>query len=52
MHFNKNIHNMAVLIEFMAGSGLAIFFHLVLHSSEVAYNIFVTLTSDDLTAAI
>ena len=40
MKFSKNIQNMAVLIEFLAGSGLAIFFHLVLHSPEVAYNIF------------
>lgn len=31
---------MAVLIEFLAGAGLAIFFHLVLHSPEVAYSIF------------
>ena len=40
MKFSKNIQNMAVLIEFLAGSGLAIFFHLVLHSPEVAYIIF------------
>lgn len=40
MKFNHNIHNMAVLIEFLAGSGLAIFFHFVLHSPEVAYSIF------------
>lgn len=40
MIFSKNIHNMAVLIEFLAGSGLAIFFHVVLHSPEVAYSIF------------
>ncbi len=40
MKFSKNIHNMAVLIEFLAGAGLAIFFHLVLHSPEVAYSIF------------
>lgn len=38
--FGKSIHNIAVLIEFLAGSGLAIFFHLVLHSPEVAYTIF------------
>ena len=31
---------MAVLIEFLAGAGLAIFFHFVLHSPEVAYSIF------------
>ncbi len=40
MKFSKNIYNMAVLIEFMAGSALAIFFHLVLHSPEIAYSIF------------
>ncbi len=40
MEVSKNIHNMAVLIEFLAGAGLAIFFHLVLHSPEVAYSIF------------
>ena len=40
MKFSKNIHNMAVLIEFLAGAGLAVFFHLVLHSPEVAYSIF------------
>lgn len=40
MRFSKNIQNMAVLIEFLAGSGLAVFFHLVLHSPEVAYSIF------------
>ena len=31
---------MAVFIEFLAGAGLAVFFHLVLHSPEVAYSIF------------
>ena len=40
MKFSKKIQNMAVFIEFLAGSGLAIFFHMVLHSPEVAYNIF------------
>lgn len=40
MEFSKKIHNMAVLIEFLAGAGLAIFFHLVLKAPEVAYNIF------------
>jgi hypothetical protein len=40
MKFSKKVHNMAVLIEFLAGAGLAIFFHLVLHSPDVAYNIF------------
>jgi hypothetical protein len=37
---NKKIQNMAVLIEFIAGSGLAIFFHQVLRYPEVAYTIF------------
>jgi hypothetical protein len=37
---NKRIKNMAVLIEFIAGSGLAIFFHWVLHYPEAAYIIF------------
>jgi hypothetical protein len=36
----KKFHNMAVFIEFLAGSGLAIFFHLVLHNMEAAYIIF------------
>ena len=40
MIFPKNIHNIAVLIEFLAGAGLAIFFHLILHSPETAYIIF------------
>jgi hypothetical protein len=39
-HMNKKIKEMAVLIEFLAGSGLAIFFHLVLHYPEAAYSIF------------
>lgn len=34
---NKKIHNMAVFIEFLVGSGLAIFFHWVLRHEEVAY---------------
>ena len=34
---HKKIKDMAVLIEFLAGSGLAIFFHLVLHYPEAAY---------------
>jgi hypothetical protein len=34
---NKKIHDMAVFIEFFAGSGLAIFFHLVLHNELAAY---------------
>jgi hypothetical protein len=37
---NKKMHNIAVLIEFLVGSGLAIFFHKVLGHSEVAYTIF------------
>ena len=37
---HKKIQNMAVFIEFLAGSGLAIFFHLVLHHEEAAYIIF------------
>lgn len=40
MKIHKNISNMAVLIEFLAGAGLATFFHLVLDAPEVAYNIF------------
>jgi hypothetical protein len=31
---------MAVLIEFLAGAGLALFFHLVLDSPDIAYSIF------------
>jgi len=31
---------MAVFIEFLAGSGLAIFFHMVLHNEEAAYLVF------------
>lgn len=34
---NKKIHDVAVFIEFLAGSGLAIFFHLVLHNEMAAY---------------
>jgi len=37
---NKKIHTMAVFIEFLAGYGLALFFHLVLHNPEAAYIIF------------
>jgi hypothetical protein len=40
MKFSKNILDMAVLIEFLASAGLAVFFHLVLHTPEVAYSIF------------
>jgi hypothetical protein len=34
------MHHMAVMIEFLAGSGLAIFFHQVLRYPEAAYTIF------------
>ena len=37
---NKTNQNIAVFIEFLVGSGLAIFFHLVLKYSEAAYIIF------------
>ncbi len=37
---NKKFQNIAVFIEFLAGSGLAIFFHLVLNNSQAAYIIF------------
>ncbi|HBG08311.1 MAG: hypothetical protein A2075_20285 [Geobacteraceae bacterium GWC2_58_44] len=37
---NKKIHDMAVFIEFLAGSGLAIFFHMVLHNEDAAYIVF------------
>lgn len=37
---NNKIKSIAVLIEFLAGSGLAIFFHQVLHYPEAAYTIF------------
>jgi hypothetical protein len=37
---NKKFQNVAVFIEFLAGSGLAIFFHLVLNYSQAAYIIF------------
>jgi len=40
MKFSESIYNMAVFIEFLAGAGLAIFFHLVLHSPDIAYSIF------------
>ena len=36
----KRIQNIAALVEFLAGSGLAIFFHLVLDYPEAAYVIF------------
>jgi hypothetical protein len=37
---NKKLQNVAVFIEFLAGSGLAIFFHLVLNNPQAAYSIF------------
>lgn len=40
MKLNQKIQNMAVFIEFLAGSGLAIFFHLVLHNEMASYLIF------------
>lgn len=33
-------HNMAIFVEFVAGSGLAVLFHWVLHYKEAAYIIF------------
>ncbi len=38
----KKLSNMAVFIEFVASSGLALFFHWVLHYKEVGYIIFGT----------
>jgi hypothetical protein len=40
IRMNKKIHELAVFIEFLVGSGLAIFFHLVLHNEQAAYTIF------------
>jgi hypothetical protein len=40
MQLSKKIQEMAVFIEFLASTGLAIFFHIVLHNPEVAYSIF------------
>jgi len=37
---HKKLHDMAAFIEFIAGSGLAIFFHLVLHRADAAYIVF------------
>jgi len=37
---SKKIKNFAILIEFIVGSGLAIFFHQILHYPEAAYTIF------------
>jgi hypothetical protein len=39
-HMNKKFQNIAVFTEFLAGSGLAIFFHVVLNNSQAAYTIF------------
>ena len=40
MKFSKKVQHMAVFIEFLTGSGLAIFFHMVLKNPEAAYSIF------------
>ncbi|WP_298270149.1 hypothetical protein [Geobacter sp.] len=40
MTINKKIQEMAVFIEFLVGSGLAIFFHTVLNNEQAAYVIF------------
>lgn len=40
MKLSKKIQELAVFIEFLASTGLAIFFHIVLHNPEVAYSIF------------
>ncbi len=40
MKLSAKIQEMAVFIEFIVSTGLAIFFHIVLHSPEVAYSIF------------
>jgi hypothetical protein len=40
MKMHGKIQHMAVFIEFLAGSGLAIFFHMVLHNELAAYIIF------------
>jgi hypothetical protein len=40
MTFSRKIQEMAVFIEFLASAGLAIFFHSVLHTPDVAYSIF------------
>ena len=37
---NEKIQDMAVFIEFLAGSGLAIFFHVVLQNEEASYIVF------------
>jgi hypothetical protein len=40
MKLSKKIQEMAVFIEFIVSTGMAIFFHIVLHTPEVAYTIF------------
>lgn len=40
MNIGTKIHDLAVFVEFLAGAGLAVFFHLVLHKPDVAYVIF------------
>lgn len=40
IRINKKIHELAVFIEFIVGSGLAIFFHLVLKNEAAAYMVF------------
>ncbi len=40
MGMNKKIQDLAVLIEFLVGAGLAIIFHTVLHYEQTAYEIF------------
>ena len=40
MKLSQKIQSMAVFIEFLAGSGLAIFFHLVLHNEMASYLVF------------
>jgi hypothetical protein len=37
---HNKIKEMAVFIEFLVGSGLAMFFHMVLHNTDAAYMIF------------
>ena len=40
MKISQDIKKMAIFLEFLAGSGLAIFFHMVLHHEQAAYIIF------------
>lgn len=39
-HMKKKVQNITAFVEFLAGSGLAIFFHLVLNYPQAAYIIF------------